>query len=217
MHFLSNLAALTVIVWMAYRFVLRGAVRITFKRAGEAALAQQPDRIKLEHVSVPAWRDAPKVAAQAAPLLARGFKDLGVYSAANLPGVKMKILLNEDERAAAYIYEHPKVGVWTELSTRYEDGSMTMVVNRPPTGIQSPPFVRKLLGDPAEPTDRHLATLLKERGPEGIKIVKASTVVREFEDAWMRIMIWQKNKGLSVEEVAAVARRWLEKEKTRGS
>jgi hypothetical protein len=213
MHGLLSFAALTVIAWMLYRFVLRGAVRIVLRRAGETALAKQPDRIRLERVSFPRWRDERKVSAQAEPLLARGFRDLGTYAAKELPGVAFKILLNESEKAAAYIYEHPKVGVWTELSSRYEDGSMTMLVNRPPTGIASPPFVRKLLGDPAEPTDRHLARLLKERETRGLKLVTASTVVSEYEEAWLRIMTWQKNKGLSVEEVAAAVRSRLQGEK----
>lgn len=209
-HALLSFAALTVVLWLLYRFVLRGSVRVVLKRAGETALAKQPDRIRLELVSIPAWRDARAVAAQADPLLALGFKDCGVY--APLPGVKMKILLKESDRAAAYVYEHPKAGVWTELSSRYEDGSMTMAVNRPPTGLQSPPFVRKVLGDPAEGTDRLFMRLLKERRPDGLKLVTSETVVREYEEAWMRIMVWQKNKGLSVEEVAAVVRSRYQKE-----
>lgn len=217
MHLLLSFAALTVVLWMLYRFVLRGSVRIVLKHAGENALAKQPDRIRLDYVSIPAWRDAARVAAQADPLLALGFKDCGVYAPDKLPGVKMRILLKESDRAAAYIYEHPKAGVWTELSSRYEDGSMTMVVNRPPTGLQSPPFVRKLLGDPAEPTDRHFARLLKERAAEGLKLVTAATVAREYEEAWLRIMIWQKNKGLSVEEVAAAVRSRLHQEKPPGA
>lgn len=213
MHALLSLAALSVVVWILYRFVLRGSLRVVLKRAGDAALAKQPDRIRLELVSVPVWHDARKVAAQADPLLALGFKDCGVWAPDLLPGVKMKILLKESDRAAAYIYEHPKAGVWTELSSRYEDGSMTIVVNRPPTGIQSPPFVRKYLGDPAEGTDRHFERLLKERATLGLKLVTASTVVREYEEAWMRIMVWQKNKGLSVEEVAAAVRSRFQQEK----
>lgn len=216
MNHLPGFAALSVILWALYRFVLRGSMRIAFQQAGKNALAKQPDRIRLDYLSVPLWHEAAKVAAQADPLLALGFEDCGTYVPDKLPGVKLRILLKEDDRAAAYIYEHPKAGVWTELGTRYEDGSMTTVVNRPPTGLEPPPFVRKLLGDPAEPTDRHFARLLKERRPDGIKLVTRSTVAREYEDAWMRIMIWQKNKGLSVEEVAAVANRRLEKKNTPG-
>jgi hypothetical protein len=54
--------------------------------------------------------------------------------------------------------------------------------------------------------------LLKERRPDGLKLVTSETVVREYEEAWMRIMVWQKNKGLSVEEVAAVVRSRYQKE-----
>lgn len=217
MHAFLNLLALSIILWILFRALLRGSLRIVFKRVGEKALAKQPDRIRLNRVSFPAWLDAKKVAAQAEPLLALGFKDLGVYVPDKLPDAKMKILLKESDRAAAYVYEHPKVGVWTELSSRYEDGSMTMLVNRPPTGLQPPPFVRKILGDPAERTDRLFARLLKERRADGLKLVTAATVLREYEEAWMRIVVWQKNKGLSVEEVAEVVRNRLLKEKPPGA
>ncbi|MFI5350228.1 MAG: hypothetical protein ACHQ2Z_11835 [Elusimicrobiota bacterium] len=213
MHFLLNAVALSVIVWTLFRFVLRGALRAVLVRLGKNALDKQPDRIRLDRLASPAWRDAAKMAAQAEPLLALGFEECGSYTPDKMPGVKLRILLKEDSRVAAFIYEHPKAGVWTELSVRYEDGATTACVNRAATGLQPPPFFRKILGDPAEPTDRLYARLIQERPGNGIKLVSKATVVPEYEDAWMRIMIWQKNKGLSAEEVAAVAQKHLEKRK----
>lgn len=214
MSLLLNVAAASVILWILFRFVLRGAVRAAFVRIGKDALDKQPDRIRLELVAVPKWRDAAKMEAQANPLLALGFKDCGTYVVDRLPAAKLRILLREDAGVAAFIYEHAKVGVWTEFSVRYQDGTTTALVNRPSTGIQSPPFFRRLEADPAEPTGRLYERLLRERPAAGIKTVTAATVVPEYEDAWMRIMIWEKNRGLSAEEVAAVVKKRLEKPKS---
>lgn len=213
MNFLLNAVAVSVVLWIVFRLVLRGAVRAAFVSAGQKALAQQPARIHLELVAVPRWRDQAKMEAQAGPLLKLGFQDCGTYVIDRIPAAKLRILLKEDAGAAAFIYEHPQVGVYTEFSVRYEDGTTTALVNRPSTGLRPPPFFRRIEADPAEPTDRLYERLLRERPAAGIKTVTAATVVPEYEDAWRRIMAWEKNQGLSAEDVAVVLKKRLEQKR----
>lgn len=205
-YVLWALAAVTVAV-----FAAQTIVRGTFIRIGRKALGQQPDEVTLEKLSVAGWADPVAADALANPLIKLGFADLGDFAVDKMPGVRMRILVKPDAAVAAFIYEHLKAGTWIELSVRYEDGTTTALVNRPPTGIQSPPFFRKIYAEKGVPTDQLYERLLKERPPQGIKAITAETVIPEFEDAFRRIMFWQKNKGLSAEEVAAVAKTWARK------
>lgn len=202
-HVIAVAVGILLLLMVAARF----AVKAELKKIGQRALDKQPDQVKLEKLSVSAWRDQAAVDALAGPLTRIGFVDCGDYAVDKMPGVKLRILLKADTASAAYLYDHPKAGTWIELSTRYDDGSMTMVVSKPPTGLPTPPFVRKICG-PGTPTDAlyDRLILIKERPPQGIKRITPDNVVPEYEDAFRRIMHWQKNRGLSAEDVASVAK-----------
>jgi hypothetical protein len=191
--------------------LLRRAMRGALSEVGQQALAKQPDTISLSRTPDPQWSDAAAIEALARPLLGLGFYDCGAYKVDKMPGVKMRILMKEDTSMAAFLYEHPQAGTWIELSVRYEDGSTNALATLPATGIKSPEWFHTLRASKSEPTDQLYQRLLAERRQSGIKPVTRDTVVREYEEAYMRIMLWQKNRGLSLEEVATVARHWLEK------
>ena len=121
---------------------------------------------------------------------------------------------DEDRRrtqtyVAAHLTEHPKAGGWIEFATRYSDGSSDFLTTLPDQGIAPPPFVRNARADKSTPTDRLYQQHLEQRKSSGIKAVTPSEVVHEFEDAYLRYMVWKSNKGLSPEEVAHVASRWV--------
>jgi hypothetical protein len=206
-----GLAAIS-LAWAMVKLLLRVAmVRVAFTEIGRRALDKQPDDLGLTRVMEPRWRGPDAVEALARPLLALGFSDCGSYTASKMPGVTIRFLLQAAERVAAFVYEHPKVGVWLELSVRYEDGTTTALSSRPPTGIKSPPFFRLLRGEPGASVEDLYHRLLAERPAAGIKAVTPDTVVAEYELAYRRIMAWQKGRGLSPEEVAAVAKKWAQK------
>jgi len=190
--------------------VLRRAARAMLKQVGVKALGAVPDAIKLERQTfTPEWRRPAEMEAMSRPLLGLGFLDCGVYLVDKMPGVRIWFLMNEKTRTAAFLYDHPKAPPWIEFSVRYENGSTCALSTLPATGIQPSPFFHRIQAARETPTGALYERLLKERPAEGIKPVTSRTVVAEYENAYLLMMLWQKNKGLSVEEVAAVGKKWL--------
>ncbi|MBI3552746.1 MAG: hypothetical protein HY077_09510 [Elusimicrobia bacterium] len=209
---LLALIVVPIVLRVVIKLFMRSVARAFLSGIGEKALAQQPDAIELRRETFVSWRDPAAMEALAKPLTFNGFQDCGVYTADKLPAFKIWFLLKESDGVAAFLYEHPKVPSWIELSVRYEDGTTTALSTLQPTGIDmSPPFYRRIVAPSGTPTDQLYHRILKERPQQGIKRVTAATVVAEFEAAYMKLIAWQKNKGISPEEVAAVGKKWLEK------
>jgi len=187
--------------------LLRSAARATLSDIGQRALMKQPDTITLSRLSDPGWKDAAAIAALAQPLLAAGFSDCGAYSIDKMPGVKVRMLFQDDTAVAAHLYEHAQAGLWVELVTRYDGGSSYSASTLPATGIELPPWV-KIIRSPGTPAGELYQRLLHERSSVAIHRITRHDVVREFEEGYLRQMIWMKNKGISPEEVAAVVKKW---------
>jgi hypothetical protein len=208
------------IVWKVVKRVgallfLRTALRGALSDIGRKALEKQPDTIHLEPLGDPQWKDAAAMEAMAQPLRSKGFTDCGVFTVDKMPGVKLWILFQEQTWVAAHLHEHPKVGVWPELVTRYMNGASHSITTRPATGIKMPSWITIIRSQEA-PTDQLYERLVRERSQNGIEHVSRTDVTRAFEAAYSRQMIAMKNEGISPEEVAAVMNKWAEKKLTGG-
>jgi hypothetical protein len=197
-----------VLVKVLPRLLVREVSRAVLGEVGKRAMAKVPEQIQLARVASPQWKDEATVQQQAAPLVRAGFNDLGTYSVDKMPGVLLRILFQPQTYVAAQICEHPKAGAWIEFATRYADGSSDFLTTLPDQGIAQPPFVRTNRAAKATPTDSLYQQHLKQRQSSGIKPVSPSEVIREFEVAYMRYMIWKNNKGLTPEEVAQATLKW---------
>jgi hypothetical protein len=122
--------------------------------------------------------------------------------------VLVRILFQPQTYVAAHIAEHPKASNWIELATRYNDGGSDFLTTLPDQGITPPPFVRTVRANKSTPTDSLYQQHLQQRKSSGIKPVNPNDVAHEFEDAYMRYMVWKNNKGLKPEEVAQVVQKW---------
>lgn len=192
--------------------LVRSAARGGLNDVGRKAINAQPDAITLTRVEFPEWQDRAAVDELKNPLLAAGFDYGGTYTVDKMPGVRLAILVNADEHVAAHIYEHPKVGVWIELVTRYEDGSTQSLTTLPATGIQSAPWVQTIRAAKA-PAGELVRQLVNGRHAGDMKRVTADSVVPEFQEAYAKGIFWQKNRGgLSTEEMAQVVRNWAKKQ-----
>jgi hypothetical protein len=204
--------AVLVVAWLfikvAPRLFVRQVFRLIFGAIGHDALAKIPEEIQLSRIPAPQWKDEAAVQQQAAPLVRAGFNDLGTYSVDKLPGVLLRILFQPQTYVAAHITEHSKAGNWIELATRYNDGGSDFLTTLPDQGITSPPFVRTARADKSTPTDALYQQHLRQRKSSGIKPVNQNDAAHEFEDAYMRYMVWKNNKGLKPEEVAKVVQKW---------
>jgi hypothetical protein len=59
--------------------------------------------------------------------------------------------------------------------------------------------------------------LIFARHAGDLKRVEADAAVREFEEGYAKSMVWQKNNGLTPEEVACVVRDWANKRESEAS
>lgn len=206
--FIAVLVVAWVFIKIAPKLFMRQVGRVVLGAIGENALAKVPERIQLSHVNVAQWQDAAAIQKQTSSLVRVGFNDLGTYSVDTMPGVLVRILFQPQSYVAAHITEHPNAGNWIELVTRYADGSSDFLTTVPDQGITPPPFVRTVRAEKSTPTDNLYQQHLRQRKSEGIKPVNQNDVRHEFEDAYMRYMMWKNNKGLKPEEVAKVVEKW---------
>jgi hypothetical protein len=208
MIFIGVLVAAWLFIKVAPRLFVRQVFRLIFGAMGKDALAKVPEQIQLSRVASPQWKDAAATQQQAAPLVRAGFNDMGTYGVDKIPGVLIRILFQQQTYVAAHITEHPKAGNWIEFATRYNDGGSDFLTTQPDQGITPPPFVRMLRADKSTPSDALYQQHLQQRKSSGIKPVNPNDVAHEFEDAYMRYMVWKNNKGLKPEEVAQVVQKW---------
>jgi len=205
------IAAVSLLFKVFLRLFVRTVVRGALTAIGRKALNRTPERIKLASVDVPAWTNGPTVERQAAPLRNLGFTDLGVYSVDKMAGVLIRLMHHPETYIEAHIYDHPRVGSWIEFASRYTDGSSHTLTTLAPTGLDRPEWVRTIRADKNIPTDQLYAQFKTQREWHNIKPVAANEVPYEFEDAYLRFMIWRQNTGISPEEVAQVALKWAAK------
>ena len=205
---LGGIAIAWLSIKLGQKLILRQVGRLALEKIGEQALRKVPAQIKLSRVSFPQWKDAAAIQRQMSPLLRAGFQDVGSYAIDKMPGVLLRILFQSQTYVAAHITEHPKAGNWIEFATRYTDGSSDFLSTLADQGITAPPFVRTARADQGTRSDSLYEQHLRQRKDSRIKAVTDEDVIQEFEDAYMRCMIWKNNHGLTAEEVAQQARKW---------
>ncbi len=200
---LVHLAVLSLIAlsaWLAWRSRLVAA--------GRQALSQQPETITFSRVPADQWRDPAMAEWLSVPLREKGFVDLGVYAVLPLPDFRIGVMINERDKMAAFLCEHPKaLGISLELNVRYVDGTTTMLINRADRGVPRPPFFRVIHAEPDTLSAALYERLLRERASFGIKTITAENVIPEYQAAWTRMMLWEKGRGLTADEVAQIAQR----------
>ena len=100
---------------------------------GDRAFRQVPDKLTLKP-RTGAWKDTILMRTLSSPLAARGFVDVGSFTAPELPGVSIRLLLQQEDNVLASIYEHAKAGHWIEIATFFMDGtSITYSTSRRPS------------------------------------------------------------------------------------
>lgn len=189
--------------------LMRRAGRLALAEVGKRALTKLPEYVSLSRVESPDWTNAELVRQQAEPLLGCGFQDAGVYSVDKMPGVLIRMMCQPQSGVVAHIYDHPRSGSWIEMVTRYDDGSTHAVSTLAPNGMKHPEWYRKIQADKSIPTNKIYERFLPQRQQQGIRLVAASDVAREFEEAYHKLALWRQEAGISPQEVARVAVKWM--------
>jgi hypothetical protein len=95
------------------------------------------------------------------------------------------------------------------MVTRYTDGSTHAVSTLAPNGMKHPEWFRKIQADKTIPTNEIYERFLPQRQQHGIKVVATNDVVREFEEDYHKLALWRQEAGISPQEVARVAVKWI--------
>ena len=173
---------------------------------GQAALASQPDVIHLQRCEAASLRNGEKVSALVSDYRKCGFEDAGLYTIPELKNTRVQLLANPKQSMYGAIYDHPAVGVWCDVVSRYADGSSWSFSTSRATGIKPLPNVHM----------NHLpgtsATGLIERArinrpAVGLKPASPASAVAEFERAYAEYIAALKQRGISTGEVVETAKR----------
>lgn len=180
--------------------------RMYLASLGRKAMNKQPDRIHLVTDLVTGADEDGLCVQFANPLLREGFVDAGTFSIPELPGVKVRFLVHQGERAYAALYQHPKVKEWCEVISRYEDGTGATFTQLAGSGLDPEPANLVVRRPGTGPVDL-FQQALRERPAGALIAVNRSNVGQLFCDAWARSIAWRKSRGISAREVAQVARK----------
>jgi hypothetical protein len=130
----------------------------------------------------------------------RGFEHAGSFDVREMKGVKLHLLVKPAESAVAVVYEHPKAGVWADLSSRYADGtSFTITSARAGHGLEKQPG-HVSIAAPGQPAAMLALRLVRERPAGAMRQIAATEFAGVFKQAYASR--WRGGrKGLSAEEV----------------
>lgn len=174
------------------------------KQVGAAALAKQPDAIHLEKKDASAWKNAAGANALARPLLARGFEDAGTCTVREMPGLVVHLLAHSGDNFYAAVYEHPQVGQWIDVFTRYQDGTSFTVTTAKPTGMNPRPGHDTVHVTDSTP-EQVLNRAMTARPRKWFDPASADRAIAVFEKAYADSMAYRKSVGVSHREVMNVA------------
>jgi hypothetical protein len=132
---------------------------------------------------------------QARQLLDLGFQDAGLFEVEEIPEIRIRGLVKPEESIRAIVERHPDVGVWTEVITRYEDGTRFALSNFSKWPVLAVPpnlIVRRAPGlGAAELYRRALAA----RPVAPMEPASVAEFVPAYEEAWAELMDWLNLRG----------------------
>lgn len=168
------------------------------KRAGDRV----PNEIHLDPSTMILWKDEDKWRQAYNALEEHGFRHAGNYRVVEI-GVDVQFLVHDRECLLACIYNHPVVGVFMDIVTRYQDGSCVTFANREASGLdQHPCLQNRFLGDisPEELIEHTIA----ERPQKPMREIHDQDLAPDFCRVWKEYKQWRNKRGTSAEEVERI-------------
>lgn len=188
---------------------VRRAVRGALGDMGRAALARLEDVILAPEPDY-SWKNDRIEEQYVHPLRDLGFTEAGAYSTGQVPGVHILMLVHVSDRIQANVYEHPQVGSWLELVSRYENKDVFSVTNLPPQGVNRPPWITTIQVEKSATAVAMVQRMLKDRKSGALRPTNPKDAKEEFEIGYAQFMAWKRQTGISPEEVARQIERRLE-------
>lgn len=152
-----------------------------------------PFRIKLERLPAIDWQQPDQAAALIEPLRQAGFAEVGSF--AIQPGdMVLQAFCRPSDSIYAVVYQHPKVGVWLDLITRYQDGSRITYCTQRDSLLDRPEHTMARYYE-AMPASELLSRFLAERPSKPMESLSAEAFVGHFEQAYAESMDWMMARG----------------------
>ncbi len=210
-----GIVLLILFAWMVMRAKLRGLAGMA-GQFEDMKYAEVPARLHLVKRESVDWKDPDAVRQLVDPLLALGFQDGGLYETQELDYLRLHSLVYPSESVYAVVYEHEKAGVWTDLVSRYEDGtSVTYATTAQGGGLDQRPG-HSISRHPELGPEALYRKLLAERPQRPLKQIAPTDFKPTFEKAYADEMDWRNSRGGPTEEelraVAAASGREMNEE-----
>jgi hypothetical protein len=173
------------------------------EKVGKSALNAQPDRLTLDPKLGPPAKEEAAGAVKA--LERRGFTGAGSFSVREMAGLVVHFMAKPADSAVAVVYEHPKIGVWCDMYSRYTDGNSFTVTSAKQGGSLEERPGHRTLRSPGQPPAMLHVRLLNERPAGNLEQIPAAGVAQRFTQAYAESMAWRKAKGISAAEVRGAA------------
>jgi hypothetical protein len=84
---------------------------------------QLPERMRLNQLEDPHWRDEQEFKGIEATLLNLGFEGIGVFRSEQIPNMQIAYFVERGRSVVATVYESANSGIWVDYSTPYQDGT----------------------------------------------------------------------------------------------
>ena len=177
---------------------------------GRAAPDAAPDAITLEPASGDGWRDAETIDRTGASLEAEGFAAVGDYAIAELPRVRVRLLVHEGRDWVAAIHEHPHAGIWCDLVRRHVDGTSVTWTTAPATGLEDRPGHPIFRVPGAHPGELFLRACREAMLTAAVALpADREGAAEEFRAAWADSIAWWKTCGHFRQDVLRTGARRL--------
>lgn len=174
---------------------------------GGSSADETPLRIQLRPAPDHSWGTVGEIARHRAVFLQNGLQEAGTFTISNIPGIALQAFADPARSAYAVVYEHPTVGIWMDIYTRFADDSSVTYSNAKTAGLLDSPPGHEKKRFPAEAAPEEIVADFYATRPS--KPAEPHTVeefARRFEKAYYEDMVWRAQRGGATrEEIERVA------------
>lgn len=195
--FLQILGAIFVLIiaYVAFRvLVLIGKAALILygvkKLLSEVGTSASPATVELVPVSGATWDEA-DTAALAAPLRELGYEEVGFFDPDIMGGIRLQAWVHPDLGLYSVIYRSPQAGVWSDVVTKYEDGTSLTYSNSPHGGKLKQRPGRENVFFKGAGTDELHRKMLAERPDRPTRRLSAGDFAPDFERAYAEEIAWR--------------------------
>jgi hypothetical protein len=207
--FLQILGAifLLIVAYVAFRVLLLvGKAMLIIhgvkKIVAEVGASASPATVRLVPVSGARWDDA-GAAALAVPLAGLGYEEVGFFDLDIMGGVRLQAWVHPDLGLYSVVYTFPKAGVWSDVVTKYEDGTSLTYSNSARGGKLKQRPGRENVFFKGLGTDELHRKMLAERPDRPTRRLTAADFAPDFERAYAEDMAWRGSpEGFDPEAVS---------------